>query len=92
MFLKANVRISKKPGALHAVISVGNGVSRGGGRSTSVNSNLNVSVANRSIRSSSINRDGSLFGRGRKSNFIASQNFIPAYRVPTSPNVTRDRN
>ena len=74
MFLKANARVSKKPGALHAVINVGNGVSGGGvggGRSTSVNSNLNVSMANRSIKSSSIIRDGSLFSRGRKSNFVA---------------------
>ena len=86
MHLKANVRISKKPGALHAVISVGNN-----GRSTSVNSNLSASMFNRSIRSSSINRDRS-FGKGRNTGIMASSNFIPAYRVPTSPNISRDRN
>ena len=44
--LKANIRISNKPGALHAVLNVTSG------RSTSITSNLNNSIAQRNIGTS----------------------------------------
>ena len=89
VFLKANVRISNKPGALHAVISTLSG------RSTSIaSSNLNSSYPNRNFGNSFINKSavyGTARPTGNKS-ILAQSNFIPAHRIPTSPSLPRDRN
>ena len=79
--LKVNVRISDKPGALHAVISTVSG------RSTSQASNVSGSFRNRSIGGSSFYKSGA-YGSSRQTvnkSILSQSNFIPAYNVVASP-------